>query len=61
MVGLGIELRCKALYLFARDLLIGTLEAHAENEIIEPLNHDPAPLSYATEFTASLESRRRAI
>jgi hypothetical protein len=39
MVGLGIELRCKALDLFARDPLIGTLEAHAENKIIEPLDH----------------------
>jgi hypothetical protein len=50
MGGLGIELRCKALDLFARDLFIATLEAHAENEIIEPLDRDPAPLSYAPEF-----------
>jgi ribosomal protein S18 acetylase RimI-like enzyme len=36
-------------YLFARDLLVRTLEAHPENEIIEPLDHDPAPLPYDTD------------
>jgi len=43
MVGLGIEFRCEPLDVFASDAPLWALEAHAENEIIEPLDHRPPP------------------
>src|ERR1700751_5238643 len=39
MVGLGIEFRREPLNVVASDALLWALEAHAENKIIEPLNH----------------------
>jgi hypothetical protein len=50
MIGLGIEFRCEPLNVLTRDQLVCSLEAHAESEIIKPLDHDPAPLSYLTKF-----------
>jgi hypothetical protein len=39
MVGLGIEFGREPFDVLARDVLFRALEAHAENEIIEPLDH----------------------
>src|SRR5271169_4438885 len=39
MVGLGIEFRCEAYNVLACDQLICGLEAHAEREVVEPLDH----------------------
>jgi hypothetical protein len=47
IVGLGIELRCKALDLFARDPLIGTLEAHAENRTTRSCCIEPERTSWS--------------
>jgi hypothetical protein len=46
MVGLGIEFRREPLDLVAGHALLRALEAHADHEIIEPLDHRPAPRSY---------------
>jgi hypothetical protein len=45
MVGLGIEFRREPLDVVASDALLWALKAHAENEIIEPLNHRRPPIA----------------
>src|SRR5450631_2659216 len=46
MMRLRVELRSKALDVFARDQLFRALKAHPDMEIIEPLNHLYAPLPW---------------
>jgi hypothetical protein len=43
MIGLGIEFGREPLDVFACDALFRALETHAENEIIEPLDHRLPP------------------
>src|ERR1700727_638036 len=43
VVGLGIEFGREPLDVFARDSLFRALEAHAEDQIIEPFDHRPLP------------------
>src|SRR5262245_20447965 len=56
VIGLRIEFRCKALDVLTRYKLLGTLKAHADAQIVEPLDHihaAPSDLAYRRKSTLS--------
>lgn len=43
MIGLGIELRCEPLDIFARDNFFLAFKTHANSKIVEPFDHRRSP------------------